>query len=255
MSKSLEAYETVSGLFRSRDVSRPLSIPTRRLVPRPSKALPVEMVTAATQTNHFQEPTVVQVDDGTQTEVGLGELEKAMKKMRERKGEGSAKDSEDTEMKDRSYNSDSYREMYEDLSGYEDEDVALVSAPPATNKKQAALHSAAKPAGKRSRPAKTPPRSISPDNNGLLVKAMVIHGVPRQRPMGETIPDVGVKRIIGASWLLGGMRRLGKATSSAVVFFYRKLALGSHLKVRGRWLPIEVYDFDRGRRRVEVSDW
>ena len=48
---------------------------------------------------------------------------------------------------------------------------------------------------------------------------------------------------------------MGKATSSVVVFYNRKLALGSHLKVRGRWLPIEAYDFDRGRRRVQRSDW
>ena len=60
---------------------------------------------------------------------------------------------------------------------------------------------------------------------------------------------------MGARWLLGGMRRLGKATSSVVVFFDRRLALGNHLKVRGRWLPIEAYDFDRGGRRVERSDW
>jgi len=35
-------------------------------------------------------------------------------------------------MKDGSDNSDSYQEMYEDLSGYEDEDEALVAASPAT---------------------------------------------------------------------------------------------------------------------------
>jgi len=182
------------------------------------KALPVETVTVATQTDHIQEPTVVQVDDGTQTEL--------------EKGKGRAKDSEDTVMKYGSDNSDTYREMYEDLSGYEDEDEALVAAPLATTKKQAAPRSAAKPAGKRSRPAKTPHRSTSPDDNGPLVKAMVIHGVPCQRPMADMIQDVGVKGIMGARWLLGGMRRLGKATSSVVVFFDRKLALGSHLKVR-----------------------
>jgi len=218
------------------------------------KVLPVEKVTIATQTDYIQEPTVVQVDNGIQTEVVLEEFEKAMERKRERKGKGRAKDSEDTVMKDGSNNSDSIREMYEDLSGYEDEDEALVAAPPAT-KKQAAPRSAAKPAGKRSQPAKTPPRSASPDDNGPLVKAMVIHGVPCQRPIADTIQDVGVKGIMGARWLLGGMRRLGKATSSVVVFFDRKLALGSHLKMRGRWLPIEAYDFDRGRRRVERSDW
>jgi len=59
----------------------------------------------------------------------------------------------------------------------------------------------------------------------------VIHGVPYLGPMADTIQDVGVKGIMGARWLLG-MRRLGKATSSVVVLFDRKLALGSHLKVR-----------------------
>jgi len=73
--------------------------------------------------------------------------------------------------------------------------------------------------------------------------------------MTDTIQDVGVKGIIGAHWLLGGMRRLGKATSSIVAFFDKKLALGSHLELRGYWLPIEAYHFDRGRRKVERSDW
>jgi len=84
---------------------------------------------------------------------------------------------------------------------------------------------------------------------------MVIHGVPCQRFMADTIQGVGVKGIMGARWLLGGMRRLGKFTSSVVVFFDTKLALKSQLKVRGRWLPVGAYDFDRGRRRVERSDW
>jgi len=86
------------------------------------KALPVETVMMVNQTDHIQEPTVVHVDDGTQTEVMLKVLEKAMERKRERKGKGRAKDREDIVMKDRSHNSDSYREMYEDLSGYEHED-------------------------------------------------------------------------------------------------------------------------------------
>jgi len=73
--------------------------------------------------------------------------------------------------------------------------------------------------------------------------------------MADMIQYVGVKGIMRARWLLGGMQRLGKSTSSIVVFFDRKLALRSHLKVRGPWLPIEAFDFDRGRRRVERSDW
>ena len=50
--------------------------------------------------------------------------------------------------------------------------MTLVAAPPGT-KKQVAPRSAARPAGKRPRLAKTPPRHTSTDDNGLLVKAMV----------------------------------------------------------------------------------
>jgi len=46
--------------------------------------------------------------------------------------------------------------------------------------------------------------------------------------------------IIGAGWLLGGMRGLGEATRSVVVFFEEYVELGSHLRMRGRWLPIEA---------------
>jgi len=157
-------------------------------------------------------------------------------------------------MKDRSDGSDSYLHAYEDLPGYEDEDEALVAAPP-TTKKQAAPRQAARPAAWRSRAAKTRSRSTSPNVNGPLVKAMVIHGAPCQRPMADTVQDVGMKRILWARWLLGGMRRLRKATSSVVVFFDNNLALGSHLKLSGCWLPIKANDFDRGRRRVECSTW
>jgi len=74
-----------------------------------------------TQADHIQEPKVVQLDYDTQTELD--------------KGKGRAKDSKDTVIKDGSDNSDTYQEMDEDLSGYEDEDEALVAAPPATKKK------------------------------------------------------------------------------------------------------------------------
>jgi len=93
------------------------------------KALPVETITIATQTNHIQEPKAMQVEEGTQTdgithaeegtqtEVGIEELEKVMERKRERKGKRRAQDSEDTVMKDGSDNSGNYQEMYEDLVG------------------------------------------------------------------------------------------------------------------------------------------
>jgi len=52
--------------------------------------------------------------------------------------------------------------------------------------------------------------------------------------------------IMGAGWLVGG-RRLEKATSSVVVFFEEVIRLGSQVRLGGRWLPVEAYDFDRGR--------
>ncbi|KAF8428404.1 hypothetical protein BGX38DRAFT_425686 [Terfezia claveryi] len=159
----------------------------------------------------------------------------------ERRG---ASESEDVVMADRS-------DMYEDLSGYEgeDKDEAPVVAPP-TTKKQAVPRPAAK-AGKKSRQVKIPPQNTPPSNNSSA-KAIVIHGVPCQRSMADIIQDMGVRGILGARWLLGGNRRLGKATSSVVVFFDRKLAIGSHLRMRGWWLPIEAYEFDRGRKRVDL---
>ncbi|KAF8418289.1 hypothetical protein EV426DRAFT_700489 [Tirmania nivea] len=204
------------------DRSRKIVVSERKKWQAKDKALPVEMVSVGTQSDHFAgEIRKAQVEVAVQTEAEI-----------EKKG---VEDSEDVEMADRS-------NMYEDLSGYEDEDEAPVVAPP-TTKKQAAPRPAAK-AGK-SRPAKIPPQKTPPHDK--LVKAVVIHGVPCQRPIADIIQDMGVRGIMGARWLLGGNRRLGKATSSAVVFFDRKLAVGSHLKMRGRWLPMEAYDFNRGK--------
>jgi len=50
------------------------------------KALPFKTVTITTQPDHMQKPTVVQVDDGTQTDVALEVLEKAMEKKTAKKG-------------------------------------------------------------------------------------------------------------------------------------------------------------------------
>jgi len=171
-----------------------------------------------------------------------------------KKGKGKKRrKNEDMVMKDGSgdFTIEGYCE-YEDLSSYEKENETLVLEPPA-KKKQAARCPAAQ-AGKKSQPGKKNPYSRSP-NNDTLVKALVIHRIPCQRPLAELVQDVGPRGIMRASWLLGGAPRLGKTTSSVVIYFDKKLALGTHLKVKGRWHPIDAYDFDRGRRTVEVSDW
>ena len=53
--------------------------------------------------------------------------------------------------------------------------------------------------------------------------------------------------IMGARWLVGGRRILGKTTSSVVVFFEKVIRLGSQVRLGGRCLPVEASDFDRGR--------
>ena len=141
--------------------------------------------------------------------------------------------------------------MGEDSSPSEVEvkDDAPVIAPPVT-KKQVERRQSTK-AGKKSHPAKNTP----PVGDNGSARAIVIHGVPCQSSMAELIQDVGVRGIMGAlgSWGVDPNRRVGKATSSVVVFFNRTLAVGSHLKMRGRWLPIVAYDFNRGRERVETG--
>jgi len=151
-------------------------------------------------------------------------------------------------MKDESDDSGARWKFYEDLSGYEDEDEAQVVAPPAT-KQQAAQHPAApKPAGERAekpRPAKTFPRGELPDARSA--KAMVAHGVPMADIVQEVVGELrgGRNGVMRARWLVGSMWRLGKATSSVVIFFEKNLVLGIHLRMRGKWRPIDAYGFDR----------
>ena len=104
---------------------------------------------------------------------------------------------------------------YEDLSSYEEEHVVQVAAPPAT-KKLAALRLVANAGKKSQRAKKNQVTSVRTSS-----RAMVIHGIPCQRPLANIIQDVGVKGTMGARWLLGGTRRLEKVTSSVVIFFDR----------------------------------
>ena len=187
------------------------------------KSLPVEKVNQLSQTDCSGEVSKVEVVEmATQTEERKEERATYTEKLDVIMGEDSS--SSDAEAKD----------------------DALVMTPPITKKQVEQRHSTK--AGKKSQPAK----NIPPVDNGSA-RAIVIHGVPCQRPMADIIQDTGMRGIMGARWLLGGNRRVGKATSSVVVFFNRTLAIGSHLKMRGRWLPIVAYDFNRGRERVETG--
>ncbi|KAF8424213.1 hypothetical protein EV426DRAFT_707967 [Tirmania nivea] len=51
--------------------------------------------------------------------------------------------------------------------------------------------------------------------------AFVVYGISTMRPMSETIQDVkktGLSEVIGARWLQEEYRRVGKLTSSLVIF-------------------------------------
>ena len=66
--------------------------------------------------------------------------------------------------------------------------------------------------------------------------------------------------IMEARWLVGGQRRAGKTTSSVVIFLNRIVSFHvqegqMQAKVRGRWLSVSIYDFERWRKRPEESDW
>jgi len=139
--------------------------------------------------------------------------------------------------------------MGEDSSPSEAEvkDDAPVMAPPITKKQ------VEQPQPTKARKGSYPAINTPPAGDTGSARAVVLHGVPCQRPMAEIIQETGVRGIMGARWPLGGNRRVGKATSSEVVSFNRTLAIGSRLKMRGRWLPIVAYDFNRGRERVEID--
>ena len=69
---------------------------------------------------------------------------------------------------------------------------------------------------------KIPPKD-QPDK--ARTKAIVVHGVPCQRSMAQVIQDAGGKEIMGVRWLLEEKRRVGKVTSSVVIFFGKRSSL------------------------------
>ncbi|KAF8415347.1 hypothetical protein EV426DRAFT_665610 [Tirmania nivea] len=230
-------------------------------VPKPVKK--IETVEVGIQAS----PDMVDVITETQEEVPVEKKKKQRQrqsKEKVKKKEG-AKDSnriqEDVEMVD-----EERFTLYEDLSDYEKEEVVKDEAPvtPPVTKKQPVVRqtgpkAAKSPAAKHKKPAK--PVKVK-DIEYVDTRAFVVHGIPCHRPMADTIQDVrktGMRGIIGARWLLGGHRRTGKTTSSVVVFLNNLVSFhvqGGQLgmKVRGRCLPVEVYDFERGRKRSEVTD-
>ena len=169
---------------------------------------------------------------------GSEELEGVIKRKKERSQKGKGKGKEKDGAKDRIQEDDTpfFKEqdkdtemvdldrftLYEDLSEYEKEveDVAPVT-PPIT-KKQTTKRQVVPAKAEKPRPAKYKPTTKAIDKERSTdTKAFVVHGIPCQRPMADTIQDVrkaGIRGIIGARWLLGGQRRTGKATSSVVIF-------------------------------------
>jgi len=127
-------------------------------------------------------------------------------------------------------------------------------------KKQTTRRQVERPAG---RPQPTTYKCTkAADLEYVDTRAFVVHRIPCQRPMADTIQDMkktGMRGIMGALWLVGGQRRAGKTTSSVVIFLNRIVSFHvqegqMQAKVRGRWLPMSIYDFERGRKRPG-SDW
>ncbi|KAF8424616.1 hypothetical protein EV426DRAFT_712428 [Tirmania nivea] len=209
------------------------------------KARSIETTSVGTQFDYFvKEERRLQVEVAVQTE------EEVMVKIKGRDEEREGEVVLDTGAED-AIMKDGF-DMYEDLSRYEDkeDDERLVEervVPPATRKQKAT---------KRPRVAKNRTTSCPlPSEKKVSTLAFVVHGIPTARPMLESVQDVkkvGLRGVIGARWLLGENRRVGKLTSSVVIFLDPKAKVtfdqaGSWIKIRGRKLPAEVYDFDRGR--------
>jgi hypothetical protein len=145
---------------------------------------------------------------------------------------------------------------YEDLSEYEKEEEESRDPPPRSQKPK-------KNQGGKPRPPKNNKQAKAIDQEWVDMKAFVVHGVSCHRPPADITQDlrkIGMRGIIGARWLVGEQRRKEKTTSSVVIFLDNTVSFHvqdghSRMKIRGRWHPIEVYDFNRGRGPPEKSDW
>ncbi|KAF8420904.1 hypothetical protein EV426DRAFT_674716 [Tirmania nivea] len=197
------------------------------------KARLIETMSVGIQSDFF-----VEDEKKPQVEVAVQTEEESTVQMKTLKGKKGGVIELDVIMEDRS-------DMYEDLSGYEDEEGIVASL--ATLKQKVT---------KRSRVTKNK-RTICllPSGKKVSTSAFVVHGIPTMRPMSETIQDVkktGLSGVVGARWLLGEYRRVGKLTSSLVIFLDPKAKVtfdeaGSWIKLRGRKLSMDAYDFDRGK--------
>jgi len=101
---------------------------------------------------------------------------------------------------------------YKDLSEYEKEmeDLALMT-PPIT-KKQTIGRQVERPAG-RPQPTKYSKCGKAVGSEYVDTRAPVVHGIPYQRPLADTIQDVKktvVRGIMGARWLVGDRGEQGR---------------------------------------------
>ena len=130
---------------------------------------------------------------------------------------------------------------YEDMSDYEREEVIT---PPGV-KIQTRTNNT--PPG-----GKTQIRTVNTHTNELARRAWVVHGVSCQRPMADVLQDAGRFfgerfdiEVRGGRWLLNRSRRLGKITSSVVIFLKQNVCLKGGVKLGRKWHSTEAYDFDR----------
>ena len=94
------------------------------------------------------------------------------------------------------------------------------------------------------------------------IKAFVVHGVPCRRQVNDTIQDLrraGMKGIRGARWLIGETPRMNKTTGSVVVFLKEEISFvvskeGLSMRLRGRNLPVDRYDFDWGWKKKDTEE-
>jgi hypothetical protein len=192
-------------------------------------------------------PNMVSVATEPDLQIGKEKEEKQKKAREKKKGKEKSGKIEQSPLKEDTVMREADRSSpYEDLSEYEKEVDDWVASPAARKPTKG-------PAGKP-RPAKNRHSTRAADQE-VSTKAFVVHAISCNRPAADTTQDlrrIGMRGILGSRWLLGEHRRAGKATSSVVIFLDREVSFQTQdsqlkMKIRGRWHPVSVYDFDRGR--------
>ncbi len=140
-----------------------------------------------------------------------------------------------------------------DVRSYADVAAQTISTSTSTS---AACTTSSIPAKSTTHAVPTKPTKPTTRASPTSTRALVVHGVSVKHALGKTREGLErenskMGRIIGIRWLLKMDRRVGKTTSSVVVYLERP-GWAKHLWLGRRRLRAEGYDFDRRVKEDET---